>query len=109
MTNHPEIALWLRSLGIMAYAACVGLAVLWLGMGLAYWRSGQGRLTWGSFILSMLGFAVMFAGLTLVASEPPWLDRVAFSLLQRSMAIVAAVAGWLYSLLVLRHEWRKER
>jgi hypothetical protein len=103
------IALWLRAMGVVAYAACVGLAVLWMGIGFAYWRSGSGRVTWFAFVVSMAGFAVMFIGLTLVASEPLWLDRVTFSLLQRSMAIVAALAGWLYSLLVLQHEWRKER
>jgi hypothetical protein len=108
MSGEP-IALWLRTLGVMAYAACVGLAILWLGIGLAYWRAGYGRLTWFAFVVSMAGFAVLFVGLTLVSSEPPWLDRVTFSLLQRSVAIVAAAAGWLYSMLVLRHEWRKDR
>jgi hypothetical protein len=108
MSGEP-IALWLRTMGVVAYAACVGLAILWLGIGFAYWRAGYGRVTWVAFIVSMTGFAVLFIGLTLVASEPSWLDRVTFSLLQRSMAIVAATAGWLYSMLVLRHEWRKDR
>jgi NADH:ubiquinone oxidoreductase subunit 6 (subunit J) len=103
-----ELADWLVALGVLAYAGATSLAVLWVVIGLSYWRnSGRGR--WLLFCLSAAGFGVLAAGLTFIASEPVWVSRAVLSTVQRSVAIFAVGAGWVYSFLYLRAQLLRTR
>lgn len=105
---YQEIADWIKVLGIIAYAGCVGLSVLWAGIGVTYLRAGHSRRTWLFFIACMLAFAIMFSGLTFVAAEPVWVNRTMLSVAQRVTAILAVVTGGIYTYFTLRNEWRNE-
>jgi hypothetical protein len=100
---------WLKLWGVLAYASTVGLTMLWVGIGIAYWRAGRGAFTWSFFIGSMLCYAFVFVGLTVVASEPGWLDRQNAMLFQRTTAIIAALAGWTYTWSFLASEWKQRK
>lgn len=98
---YQEISHWLIALGVVAYAGATSLAALWVVIGISYWRS-SGRKRWLLFCLSATGFGILAAGLTFIASEPSWVSRTALSTVQRTVAIIAVLTGWVYSLLYLR-------
>ena len=48
--------------------------MIWAGIGISYLRSGRSPLTWLPFVISMVSFAVLFFGLTLVATNSTLFD-----------------------------------
>lgn len=103
-----EISNWLIAVGVVAYAGATSLAALWVVIGISYWRTtGRGR--WLLFCISAAAFALLAAGLTLIASEPSWVSRTVLSTVQRSIAVIAVVTGWVYSLQYLRAQLLRTR
>ena len=103
------MAAWLQFYGALGYAMCVALAVMWASVGIAYYRSGRGVGIWTPFVVSMVSFAAFFVGLAFVALEASFIDRYWSSIINRSLALAAATAGWIYTFLTLRSEWRHNK
>lgn len=102
------MATWLQLYGMLGYSLLVALCIMWAGMGIAYYRAGRGRRrSWVFFVACMFFTAAFFTGLSFVAAEMPFIDRFWSSLLNRSLALSAGVAGWAYTMLVLRFEWKE--
>jgi hypothetical protein len=97
---------WLQVMGAFAYAGIVGLAIVWAAVGIAYCRAGRGNLVWRPFIVSMIAFSLFFVGLAIVVSEASWIDRYWMMVFNRTTGMVAAGAGWIYTVATLHSEYR---
>lgn len=95
---------WWQGYGVLGYSAIVALAITWASIGIAYYNADRGHKTWIVFVISMLLFAIMFSYLVVVSVEPVWLDRTVMQPIMRTVALGAAVTGWLYTSMTLRRE-----
>jgi len=96
----------LQIIGLIGYAGVVGLAILWMFIGLAYLKAGRPSLTWWLFVASMGSFAVIFFLLALNVTALPWVNLDMLYTILRPTAFVVAVSGWTYSMMALHDEWK---
>ena len=96
----------LQAYGVLGYSMAAALGLACAGLGIAYWRAGRDRARSALLALCALLFAAMFAYLALVSAAPPWLNRAIAQPYVRTVALLAALCGWSYLLLTLRHEAR---
>lgn len=95
----------MHAVGLVGYAVIVALAVIWAGIGISYLRSGRSPLTWLPFVISMVSFAVLFFGLTLVATNSTLFDGQPRAILIRGVSALAGFGGLAYTVNMLREEW----
>lgn len=100
---------WIKALGVVGYLCLSSLAVFWASIGVAYIKAGRNRVTWGFFIVSMIALAMLFGGLVFISMEPSWINRNYSSISQRSVALVAAATGWIYTVATLADTASQQR
>lgn len=98
---------FLRAYGAFGYALSVALAITWASIGIAYLRARRGWRPWLLFVVSMFAFAGLFGYLVLISVELPWLRREVMQPVMRTVALLAALAGWAYTIDTLRREAQK--
>ena len=103
-----ELPVWIQLLGIVGYAMSVSLAVLGVGIGIAFIQSGESKRVWLLFIAGMLGYTIMFSNLVFIATDP-LTNRLLLTIVQRLTAIIAASLIWAYAILAMRDRWRREK
>ena len=96
----------MHQVGLVGYAGIVALAVVWSGIGLSYLKSGRAPTIWVPFVVSMLSFAVLFFGLTMVATNATWFAGDARAYMIRGASALAAISGIAYTVGMLREEWK---
>ncbi len=95
-----------KLVGVTVYSSLVFLTVIWAAVGLSYWRQSKTR-KWLWMTISLSAFAVLFAGLSIVAAEPAWLERTTMQVINRLFGLVAVSTGSWFTWLYLRAEWRR--
>ena len=77
-------------IGLFSYAMLMAGCIVWTGIGTSWWLEDRNphELT---FAIGMLASAVMFACLTLVVANPPWLTTGALVPLTRTVAAIAVI------------------
>lgn len=95
---------WLNVYGVMGYGATVALIVIWIGVGVSY---AQYHWHWYLFVGCFVAYAVLFAALTLVAAQAPWLDRTTNMLLNRTSVWVGVILGIIFTWRYLRSNLRR--
>jgi hypothetical protein len=95
---------FLRIYGAFGYSLSVALAITWASIGIAYMRARREYRLWLFLTISMFLFAGLFAYLTLISAEFPWLRRETMQPIMRSVGLLAALTGWIFTIAVLRRE-----
>lgn len=97
----------MRTIGSIGYATIVALAITWGGIGISYLMAGRPRRTWVPFVVAMAAFAVLFYGLSIIATGAiGWFDPPLRTYAVRGASAIAALCGVVYTVHALYDEWR---
>lgn len=78
MTTDP----WLALYGLAGYAGTVSLLVVWIGIALSHARVSK---QWWLLAVGLCFYALLFVGLTMVASEAPFINRTVNMIVNRTI------------------------
>ena len=107
--EHGKMSIELKMVGVTVYSVIVFLAIIWGAVGFSYFRAGKQRLMWGSLATAMFAFALLFFGLSVIAAEPWWLNRMVITIVNRTLGMVAMLASCSFTWQYLHREWRRSK
>lgn len=99
----------LRAIGIFSYTQTVGLAVVWIGIAVAMMRSMHSPQRWFALIPFAACYAVLFAGLTIIAYSPDWYSSEWGQPILRYATFVGGLFGWTFTFMFLHELWRCDK
>ncbi len=103
-TEIPEI---LKTLGVFAYAGFTFLAIVWAGISLDRARR-LSRKYYALTVATTCG-ALFAANLTIIATDPVWISRLALTTINRTTGAAGVIALGVFTIAVLRSEYQRDQ
>ena len=104
---EQEIPEFLRVLGVATYAGFTFLAIVWAGIGLD--RARRISRKYYALTCAAICGALFAANLTIVATDPIWISRLALTTINRTTGAAGVIALAIFTIAVLRDEYRRDK
>jgi hypothetical protein len=104
---QQEIPEFLRILGVATYAGFTFLAIIWSGIGLD--RARRLSRKYYALTAAALCGALFAANLTIIATDPIWISRLALTVINRTAGAAGVIALAVFTVAVFRDEYRHDK